>query len=179
MPKEALQKIVPSLATIRKIKGLSFLGDWIYASNLWHINRYSAAMAFFVGLFVAFMPIPGQTIAAAVLAVLLRCNLPLSVGLVFVSNPITLAPLFFMAYKIGALIIDVPLQHVEFELSIFWLSNSLAAIWKPFLMGCLICGLFCGCVGYFVISLLWRWRVTRLWKERKRKREARIFNGPD
>ena len=89
MPKEALQKIVPSLATIRKIKGLNFLGDWIYASNLWHINRYSAAMAFFVGLFVAFMPIPGQTIAAAVLAVLFRCNLPLSVGLVFVSNPIT------------------------------------------------------------------------------------------
>ena len=44
-------------------------------------------MAFFVGLFVAFMPIPGQTIAAAVLAVLLRCNLPLSVGLVFVTNP--------------------------------------------------------------------------------------------
>ena len=139
MTKEMLQKIVPSLATTRKVKGLSFLGDWIDASNLWHSNRYSAAMAFFVGLFVAFMPIPGQTIAAAVLAVLLRCNLPLSVGLVFVTNPITIAPLFFMAYKIGALIIDVPLQHVDFELSVFWLSNSLAAIWKPFLMGCLIC----------------------------------------
>ncbi|MDG2274104.1 MAG: DUF2062 domain-containing protein [Halioglobus sp.] len=179
MPKEALQKIVPSLATIRKIKALKFLGNWIYASNLWHINRYSAAMAFFVGLFVAFMPIPGQTVVAAGLAVLLGCNLPLSVGLVFITNPVTIAPLFFMAYQIGALVIDVPIQNVEFELSIFWLTNSLVAIWRPFLLGCLICGLFCGCLGYFIISLLWRWRVTRLWKERRRKRQARIFNDPD
>ena len=101
MPKEALQKIVPSLATIRKIKGTEFSGDWIYASNLWHINRYSAAMAFFVGLFVAFMPIPGQTIAAAVLAVLLRCNLPLSVGLVFITNPITIALCFLWPTKLA------------------------------------------------------------------------------
>ena len=67
---------------MREIKSLHLLGDWIYASNLWHINRYSASMAFFVGLFVAFMPIPGQMVLAAVLAVLFGCNLPLSVGLV-------------------------------------------------------------------------------------------------
>ena len=61
---------------MRRIQSLRLLGDWIYATNLWHINRYSASMAFFVGLFVAFMPIPGQMILAALMAVLLRCNLP-------------------------------------------------------------------------------------------------------
>jgi hypothetical protein len=179
MPKQTLKRIVPNVATIRKIKGLHILGDWIYAGNLWHINRYSASMAFFVGLFVAFMPIPGQTMVAAVLAVVLRCNLPLSVSLVFITNPVTMAPLFFLAYQIGALIIDVPLQHLKFEPSFFWLSTSLSEIWKPFLLGCLICALFFGCLGYFVISLAWRWRVARLWKERKRNRDARIFSDPD
>ena len=92
---------------IRKIKALGVLGDWVYASNLWHLNRYSASMAFFVGLFVAFMPIPGQVVVAAVLAVLLRCNLPLAVSLVFVTNPLTMAPVFYLAYEIGALIVAI------------------------------------------------------------------------
>ena len=172
MPKETLKMITPSHARIKSIKALQVLGDWVYASNLWHINRYSASMAFFVGLFVAFMPIPGQMLLAAVLAVLLRCNLPLSVGLVWVTNPVTMAGIYFLSYKIGALIIDVPVKEVAFELSIHWLGTSLAAIWKPFLLGCLIGGIFFGCLGYFVINLMWRWRVWYRWRKRKQRRLA-------
>ncbi len=170
MPKKTLKQIVPHPTRIREIRSLRVLGEWIYATNLWHINRYSASMAFFVGLFVAFMPIPGQMVAAALLAVLLGCNLPLSVGLVWITNPVTMPAIFFMAYKIGALLIDVPVKDVEFELSFYWLTTSLAAIWKPFLLGCFICGLFFGSLGYFTISMLWRWRVARHWHQRKRRR---------
>jgi uncharacterized protein (DUF2062 family) len=178
MPKKTLKMIVPSPARIRQVKALHLLGDWVYAPNLWHINRYSASMAFFTGLFVAFMPIPGQTIAAAVLAVLLSCNLPISVGLVFITNPVTMAPIFFLAYKVGALVIDIPVEEIDFELSIYWLSTSLAAIWKPFLLGCLICGLLSGSLGYFVISMVWRWQVAHRWQERKRQRAMRTANDP-
>lgn len=173
MPKKTIKLIVPSPARIRQVKGLHLLGDWVYASNLWHVNRYSASMACFVGLFVAFMPIPGQVLLAAILAVLFSCNLPLSVALVFLTNPVTMAPIFFMAYQVGALIIDVPVQDVQFELSFFWLGNSLVAIWKPFLLGCLICGLFSGSLGYFVMSIGWRWHVAHRWHERKRTRASR------
>jgi uncharacterized protein len=178
MPKKFLRSIVPSPARIRSVKALRVLGDWVYASNLWHINRYSASMAFFVGLFVAFIPTPGQTLIAAVLAVLLRCNLPLSVGLVFLTNPVTMPPVFYMAYKIGALVINVPVSSLEFELSFHWLANSLGAIWQPFLLGCLICGLFFGSVSYVVVSQLWRWNVARQWQARKRKRAKRKLNDP-
>lgn len=179
MPKKTLKLIVPSHTRVRKIKTLRMLGDWVYAGNLWHINRYSASMAFFVGLFVAFMPIPGQMLLAATLAVLLRCNLPLSISLVWITNPITMPAIFFLAYKVGAMIVDVPLKDIEFELSIYWLSHSLAAIWKPFLLGCLICGLFFGCLGYFVISQLWRWRVAYHWHERKKKRALQNSQGAE
>lgn len=178
MPKNFLKRIVPSPARIRSIKALHVLGDWVYETNLWHINRYSASMAFLVGLFVAFIPTPGQVLMAATLAVLLRCNLPLSVGLVFLTNPITMPPIFFMAYKIGALIIDVPVQNIEFELTFHWLGSNLAAIWKPFLLGCLLCGLFFGSLGYVTVSQLWRLRVARQWKARARLRAARKLNDP-
>jgi uncharacterized protein (DUF2062 family) len=179
MPKKTLKSIVPSPARMREIKSLRVLGEWIYATNLWHINRYSASMAFFVGLFIAFMPIPGQMIVAALLAVLLSCNLPLSVGLVWITNPVTMPAIFYLAYRIGAMIINEPLQVIEFELSFYWLSHHLATIWKPFLLGCLLCGLFFGCLGYFVISMLWRWRVARHWHQRKKRRAAaKKLNDP-
>jgi uncharacterized protein (DUF2062 family) len=172
MPKKTLKSIMPSAARIREIKSLSILGDWIYATNLWHLNRYSASMAFFVGLFVAFMPIPGQMPLAALCALWLRCNLPISVALVWITNPLTMPAIFFMAYKIGALIINEPMTVMKFELSFNWLGSQLAHIWEPFLLGCLVCGLFCGSLGYFVVSLAWRWRVAVHWRERKRRRAA-------
>jgi uncharacterized protein (DUF2062 family) len=178
MPRKLFRRVIPSPARIRQIKGLHVLGDWVYASNLWHINRYSSSMACFVGLFVAFLPIPGQTVVAALLAVYLRCNLPLAVGLVFTTNPVTMPPIFYMAYKVGALIIDVPLEDVDFELGLNWLGTSMAAIWKPFLLGSLICGLFFGSVAYVTVSLLWRWHVTHRWHARKRQRAARNLNDP-
>ena len=173
MPKKTIKKISPSTARIREIKALRVIGECIYEPNLWHINRYSSSMAFFVGLFTAFMPIPGQMVLAALLAVRLRCNLPLSVGLVWITNPVTMGPIFYLSYRIGALLIDVPVQQVQFELSWNWLTHSLGAIWQPFLLGCFIAGLFFGSVGYFVISMLWRWRVAHHWTERKRQRAAR------
>ncbi len=176
MPKKTLKSLMPSAARVREIKSLHILGDWIYETNLWHLNRYSASMAFFVGLFVAFMPIPGQMPLAALLALLLRCNLPISVSLVWITNPLTMPALFFMAYQVGGLIINVPVTPIEFELSFSWLSHQLTNIWQPFLLGCLICGLFFGCLGYFIVSMLWRWRVSVHWRERKRRRANRLKN---
>ena len=177
MPRKTLKRWAPSPAKLREIKLLRVMGEWIYASNLWHVNRYSASMAFFVGLFVAFMPIPGQMILAAILAVLLRCNLPLSVGLVWITNPFTLPAMFYLAYRVGALIIDVPVQPLEFELSFSWLRDSLGAFWQPVMLGCIVCGLFFGSLGFFVVSLMWRWRIVTRWRARKRARLARQLHS--
>jgi uncharacterized protein (DUF2062 family) len=177
MPKRTLKQLAPSPAKLREIKLLRVLGEWIYEPNLWHVNRYSASMAFFVGLFVAFMPIPGQMVLAAFMAVLLRCNLPLSVGLVWITNPLTMPAMFYLAYKVGALIIDVPVQALEFELSWQWLSNSLGTVWRPVLLGAVICGLFFGSLGFFIISMMWRWKVVTQWRARKRARLARKLHS--
>ncbi len=171
MPKRTLKQFSPSPARLRSIKSLKLLGEWIYAPSLWHITRYSASMAFFVGPFVAFMPIPGQMVLAAFLAYRLRCNLPLSVGLVWISNPATMPAIFFLSYKVGAMLINVPMQELEFELSFTWLMQGMRDIWKPFLLGCLSCGLIAGALGYTTINLLWRRRVVKAWQRRKLRRQ--------
>ncbi len=179
MPKNTLKNLMPTPERLREIKSLHLLGDWIYANNLWHINRYSAAMAFFVGLFVAFMPIPGQMVVAAAGAVALRCNLPLSVGLVWITNPFTMPPIYYLAYRLGAMILRHPLLPVQFELSFHWMTHRLTEIWEPFLLGCLLFGLFFGSLGYFMINVLWRVRVMRMWRHRQQRRaQQKVNSGP-
>ena len=178
MPRKTLKSFMPSPSRMKEQGTLDILGEWVYEGNLWHVNRYSASMAFFVGLFLSFIPIPGQMLLAALGAVLLRCNLPLSVGLVWLTNPLTIPAIFYIAYQVGALVIDVPVKEVEFEISFEWLQTGLTMVWKPLVVGCLLCGLFFGSLGYFVVNVLWRIRVARQWRRRKRERAARAQVQP-
>ena len=110
-------------------------------------------------------------VLAALLSIWLRANLPLAVALCWITNPLTMGPIFYLAYRIGATAMGVTPGVVEFELSWEWITHGLLAIWQPFLLGCFICGLFFGSLGYFVISMLWRWRVATHWAQRKRQRQ--------
>jgi len=110
-------------------------------------------MAFAIGLFCAMIPVPGQVFLAAYLAVRLSANLPLSLTLVFVTNPFTMPVIYYAAYKLGALLLDVPLQAVEFSVSWQWLGSKLGEIWAPFLLGCAIMGIVASVLGYLTISV--------------------------
>lgn len=178
MPKKLLQQIAPSAARLRRWGALDHFGEDIYRSSLWHMNRYSASMAFFVGPFVAFTPVPGQMLLAALAALVLRCNLPLSVGLVWITNPLTAPAVLYAAYSIGALLLGLPpVTELEFQADIVWLWREFGQVWKPFLLGCFTLGLFTGSLGYFLINTLWRWRVQLQWRRRKKSRAA-LRNRP-
>ena len=45
-----------------------------------------------------------QQIIAAVLAIYFNANLPIAVTLVWITNPLTWAPMYYFAYKIGAIV---------------------------------------------------------------------------
>jgi uncharacterized protein (DUF2062 family) len=174
MPKKALKRLMPSPRRLRAVRSLRFLGEWLYQPNLWHINRTSASRAFFVGLFLAFMPIPIQMVVAALVSVRIRCNLPLAVGLCWVSNPVTIPPLFYFSYRVGAVVLGTRPQALDFQLNWDWISSSLVMVWQPFLLGCLICGFFFGSLGYFTIQLIWRWQAVQRWEARRLRRRLAL-----
>ncbi len=170
MPRKLLKRWLPDAKKIRETPRLQFLGKLLHDPNLFHLNRHSVSLAFLVGLFVCFLPIPGQMPVAGAIALIVRCNLAIAVSLVWLTNPITMPVLFYAAYKAGAWMLGRPPVGFSFALSWDWLSTGFLAIWKPFLLGCLMFGIGSGLVGYLMVQGFWRWHVADRWKQRRERR---------
>ncbi len=167
MPRKLLKKYLPHPQEIKENKYLRIFGKLLHASSLWHFSRHSVAKSFAVGLFCAWIPVPFQMVLAAGGAILFHANLPMSIALVWITNPITMPPMFYLAYKVGAFAMGVGEVPFEMELTLDWLINGTLLIWKPFLLGCLMIGISSAILGYIGIQWFWRWHVLRSWKNRK------------
>ena len=140
--------------------------------NLWHLNRHSASGAFGIGLFFAFWPVPFQMWLSAFAAIPLRVNLPLSIATVWLTNPMTMPPIFYGAYKVGAWVLGTDVGEFEFQLSWEWLMGSVNTIGPAFLLGCMICSVVFGSLGYATMNFLWRRSVIKSWQARRAKRKC-------
>lgn len=169
MPKKFLRKYLPDPHKITQSKSLRIFGKLLHEPNLWHMNRKSVSMAFLVGFFFMWVPLPSQMILAAGTAILLRCNLPISVALVWITNPLTMGPMFYAAYVLGNWMLGIPPNHIEFEASFEWISQEMEIIWQPFLLGCFTLGVSSATLGYTGIRLLWRLHVINYLKEKRQR----------
>jgi hypothetical protein len=172
MPRRIIKRYIPNPETIRDHKHLRFLGTLLHDPNILHLNRRSVSGAFVVGLFWAFIPVPFQMVFAAVTAIAARVNLPISVALVWLTNPLTMGPVYYFTYKLGSWILDRPMQKVQFELSYEWVTHELSLIWEPFLLGCFVTSAVSAILGYVFVRLFWRLHVTSNWKRRIARRRA-------
>lgn len=170
MPRKLLRRWLPRPEKIQNIKGLRWLAPLLRDPYLFHLNRRSVSLAFFAGVFCAFLPIPGQTLPAALLALWWRANLPISVALIWLTNPITMPPILYANYELGRRILGIEHTGFHFEMSLTWLFSEAQAIWWPLLTGSLVAGLVAASMAWLAIRLLWQWHVVRNWEARKRNR---------
>jgi len=172
MPKRIIKRFMPDHEKIRDHKHLKILGPLLHDPNLLHLNRRSVSGAFAVGLFFAWVPVPFQMLLSAIAAIVVRVNLPISVVLVWITNPLTMPPMFYFAYKVGIWTLGRSPKNVNFELTMEWLTQSLGAIWQPFLLGCFLVGIASSVVGYIFVKYFWRMKVIQSWNARKEKRRS-------
>jgi len=148
------------------------VGKYLREPELWHLHRRSVSGAVFIGLFCAYLPIPFQSLLAALLAIATRCNLPLSVSLVWITNPITIPPMFYFAYRLGAWLLGIEVEVASINLSWEWVSGQFSVIAKPLLLGSLVCGWVAGITGYIFVRVSWRLHVLQRWQERRERRKT-------
>ncbi|MGL5465003.1 MAG: DUF2062 domain-containing protein, partial [Aeromonas veronii] len=169
-PKRLIKRWMPDQQTLKEHKHLRLFGKLLLDANLWHLNRRSAAGAFAVGLFMAWVPLPCQMLLAAGGAILCRVNLPLSVALVWLSNPFTMPPLLYGAYLVGCQLMGHSVQQIEIEFTWEWLVSVLGTVAPPLLLGSLILALLSSLIGYTLIRTFWRISTVRQWQKRKMAR---------
>ncbi|MDD3293230.1 MAG: DUF2062 domain-containing protein [Geobacteraceae bacterium] len=161
MPRKFLKKWTPDPEKLKARRHLRLLGDTLHASFLWQFNRGNVAKACAIGIFCMWIPVPSQMLLAAIGAVYFRANLPVSVALVFVSNPLTTPAMSYFCYKLGAIILGIPAREFNFELSIDWLANGMLLVWKPFLLGVSLVAVVSSVVAYYGALLLWRLHIIQ------------------
>ena len=169
MAKKLISKYLPHRRIITNNRFIKLLGPRLQDPGLWHINRKSFCGAVAIGVFFSFIPVPFQMLLAAVAAIILRFNILVAVPLVWISNPLTMVPMFYFCYRIGAAILDTHIGQFNFELSFDWLLTELLEIWQPFLLGCVVVGLVAAIFSYFLMQFLWRYHLWTRIKNRRRR----------
>ncbi|MDX2164503.1 MAG: DUF2062 domain-containing protein [Gammaproteobacteria bacterium] len=175
------KKWLPNHTEFQREPKLRWLNSFLFRhQNLWHINRHSVARGFAVGLLVCFLPIPFQMLLAALLALWFRANLPISVIVTWITNPLTFLPFNFFIYKIGewvlgkkntvSVIPSIPawqwknLGTSAHEFYIWFLSLG-----KTYLVGLPIMAFGSALLGYFAVQIIWRIFIYWQWRQRINK----------
>ena len=139
---------------------------------VWHLNRRSVAGGVAVGLFISCVPIPLQMLLAAVIAAVLRVHVPVSVVMVWFTNPLTYAPLLYAAWRSGSMIVGEPVLREPLKL----FSHSFLAVagqsWPTLLTGMLFCASVSAVLGFTATLLIWRIHAVRRWRQRRNRRLA-------
>lgn len=170
MPRKLLKRYMPSAETVRAHPSLRFMERWMHMPALWHITRHSAARACLIGFFWAFVPMPFQMIPAALCALWLQANLPLSIGLVWITNPLTMPPILYASYSLGCWTLGTHLPLME-HFNAEALLASLGEAWQPLLVGSLMLSVTLSLASYGGLHLFWRMHTARRWRERCRLRQ--------
>ncbi len=168
MPRKFLLRQLPKPDTLLNHKALRGIKHWLDDTNLWHMNRHSVSWGVACGLFMAFIPIPMQMFFSCLLAIVFRGNIPIAFSTVWITNPVTIPPIFYLSYQIGAFLLDTPAESFHFELSLRWLFEELGYRWKPFLLGCFTLAFVSAFIGYLSVKWAWRYHIIqKLGKKRK------------
>lgn len=179
MLRKYLRRVLPSHQTVRDNRHIARFSHRLQHHNLWHLHRRSVAGGVAVGMFAGLIPgsNPVQFGAGALLAIRFKVNLPLSVLVTLYSNPFTILPLYWLAFKIGQMALlqgggELPTFGIGLEgqsVSV-WLTTAfhwLTGVGKPLLVGLPLLAISLTIAGYCVTD--WAWRLGVLWQWRRRR----------
>jgi uncharacterized protein (DUF2062 family) len=128
------------------------------------------ALGLFVGVIIPFM----HTLVAAIFAIPLRANVAVAAAFTLLINPLTIPPMYYAAYRIGAweLHYDATLLNPataerfssELNRALFWIHHASG----PIAVGVLTLAAALAAIGYLSASLAWKFWCRTRWRQRGR-----------
>lgn len=180
MSKKRLKNLLPTSEKILESRSLKLFAPHLADARLWQFNRHSLNKAVYIGVLSAFFPLPGQMLLALIGALIFRANVPMALGLTWITNPITTLPVFYAGYYVGAKIIDVPMISLRLigkmiaDFSLWVLSDganpfvtyrgtvSLSAFCLGLTILAIVTSIICG----LAFKAIWRYKTVTSWQKR-------------
>ncbi len=176
--RKRLRQYLPDHQSILRNRWLAPFAGPLLHPRLWHLNRHSAAGAVAAGLFCGLIPGPLQMVGAAIFALLFRVNLPLALFTTFYTNPLTIVPLYIVAFGMGKLVLGgngsdfVAPPEYGAEGILAWLSSLvdwMLQLGRPLGVGLVLLASVLALSGYIAVQLAWRIYLVHAWRQRARR----------
>lgn len=142
------------------------------------VNRRMITRGVAVGLFWGFIPMPMQMLAVMATTPFFRFNVPIAISMVWLSNPFTMPPMYYMEYLTGNFILGREGLE-DIELSMAWFTENFDNILVPLYVGTSFYSIVVTGIIYVVLNRLWVNSVHSENKERKHKRRKKMKKKPD
>jgi len=122
-------------------------------------NRRMVSKAVFIGLFIAFIPMPMQMVAVLALMPFVKFNVPIALAMCWLSNPFTMPPMYYMEYLTGSFFLGS--EPLEVQMTLDWFSNHIDNIFVDLYVGTLFYSVGVSSLGYWLVNHFWKGSVHR------------------
>lgn len=186
MPRHLIRKLTdrlrPAVDRVTSSPSVQRFAPALADPDLWHLNRRSTARAVAIGLFCGLIPGPLQVISAIALCLWIRATLPLAVITTFYTNPLTIVPLYLVAYEYGRVFFPASAAAPAFEMLpgtgvadfIPALGAWMIGLGKPLAIGLALLATTLAAAGWVAVRVGWRCHVVWAWRRRARGRQRAI-----
>jgi uncharacterized protein (DUF2062 family) len=168
-----LARLVPTREAIAANRWMRPFAGNVLRPDLWRFTRRSVPRGVALGLFIGVIVPMAHFVIAAVLAVVVRANVPAALAATFIGNPLTVAGLWWVGYRIGETVLHADaLTHVAPVAATMQVTQTdqflahLTGAGEDTALGLLVIAVVCSALGYLVSAWLWRLRVMRKRRER-------------
>ncbi len=161
-----IRKTLKKTSKSEKLK--SFIKKYKIPPEYLSTNRKMVSRGVFIGLFIAFIPMPMQMLAVVAMMPFFRFNVPLGIAMCWLSNPITMPPMYYMEYLTGSFFLGTEIAPVEMTLE--WFSEIISKIFIPIYVGNAFYSVVGSTLGYYLVNHFWRSSVE---SDRKLHRDDR------
>jgi uncharacterized protein (DUF2062 family) len=146
----------------------SFLEKYKLPRAYFNVNRKMITQGVFIGLFWAFIPMPMQMLAVIAMTPFIKFNVPIAIAMVWLSNPFTMPPMYYIEYLTGNFILGYE-GISDIELSLEWFSNNMSNIFVPLYVGTAFYSIVISSLVYLLLNWLW---IRSIREEREEKKHS-------
>ena len=134
----------------------------LHDPKLWHLQHEAVARGAAIGIFWAFAAPVAQLLLAAATSVFWRANIPVAMGTTLITNPFTIGFWLYLAYEVGAFLIDAPprVSKADSSSTLAWVTS----FGWPAVIGMALFAVLGSVAAYLLVKLGWR---VRIWFKRR------------